>query len=366
MVRRVALASGAALALAALGVLALSVRSDLPLGTLTTRHAALVLSGASTFVRLPSGYTVHLRDEGPRDGQVLVLLHDADSSLHVFEAWAATLKAHYRVVSFDLPGHGLTGPIPGAQEDAAAMVPVLDEVARTLGLERFALAGNGMGGALALYYALAHPERVSALVLIAPQDGPAADSLKDAPVLFRLAETPVVGGLSRYANLRGSVRARLERRFFDDARVSDEMVARDWLLLRHAGNREALRARLSRGASDSVIARLGGLAKPALLLWGAEDEIAPVKDAARYQEALPEAALVVFEKVGHFVQAEASAESAAIIHAFLQGEPVGALADAAAMKRVYGDVPPLPAMPVKPVEIRVLGPLARDSRLPSP
>jgi pimeloyl-ACP methyl ester carboxylesterase len=181
-----------------------------------------------------------------------------------------------------------------------------------------------------------------------------------------------LGGLARLANLRPYVQASLKRQFFDDTRVSEEMVARDWLLLRRAGNREVLRARLAHHNSDAVSADLGAVTMPTLLLWGAEDEVAPVKSAARYQEALPEAALVVFESVGHAVQAEAPMESAAVVHTFLKGEPVGALADAGAMKRVYGDVPPLPAAPVKPVEIRVLGPVARDTpaapgaRLPSP
>ncbi len=343
------------------------MRPDISLADIKTRHGSLVLSNASTFLPLGDGHAVHVRDQGAREGTALVLLHDADSSLHSFEPWVASLGRHYRVVSLDLPGHGLTGPIPGAEESAQAMVPVLDTVASKLGLARFVLAGNGMGGDLALRYAQAHPERVSELVLIAPQSLPEPGAIAGrAPFLLGFARVPLLGKLARYANLKGHVRAELERDFYDDTRVRADMVARQWLLLRAEGNREALLARLSSRTSDSFADKLGAIDKPVLLLWGAEDEVTPVSRAMRYQEVLPQAALVVFDKVGHFVQEEAPVDSAAVVNAFLLGLPVGTAESESAIRRLYATVPPLPAMPIKPVEIRPLAPPPEPVRLPSP
>jgi pimeloyl-ACP methyl ester carboxylesterase len=367
MVGRVALVAGAALATLALAATLFSLRPDISLADLKTRHGGLVLSDASIFLPLGDGHAVHLRDQGKRDGATLVLLHDADSSLHSFEPWVASLGRSYRMVSLDLPGHGLTGPIPGAQESAQAMLPVLEAVTSKLNLARFVLAGIGMGGDLALRYTLAHPERVSELVLIAPQSLPAPSAVAGrAPLLLRFAHLPLLGKLTRYANLKGRVRAELERDFFDDARVGEDMIMRQWLLLRHQGNREALLARLSHRAADSFAGQLGAIDKRVLLLWGAEDEVTPVSEAARYQEALPQAALIIFENVGHFVQEEAPVESAAVVNAFLLGLPVGSDESAAALRRVYGDVPPLPPMPIKPVEIKPLAAPEEPARLPSP
>src|SRR5262245_48087212 len=64
----------------------------------------------STFIDV-SGMRVHLRDEGPRDDpSPIVLLHPVVSSLHTWEGWTAALKNDRRVIRFDLPGFGLTGP----------------------------------------------------------------------------------------------------------------------------------------------------------------------------------------------------------------------------------------------------------------
>jgi pimeloyl-ACP methyl ester carboxylesterase len=363
MVGRVTLAVGAVLAALAALAASLAFRLDLSLADLKARHGGLVLSDASMFLSIGAGQAVHLRDQGKREGKALVLLHDANSSLHTFESWAASLGRHYRVVSLDLPGHGLTGRIPGADESPQAMLPVLDKVTDALSLRGFGLAGVGMGSELALRYAFAHPERVSELVLIAPQALPEPSAIVGkAPFLLRLASIPLAGKLARFANLKGFARTELKRAFHDDARVREEMVERQWLLLRRAGNRAALIARLSQRTVDDFGGSLPDIRMPVLILWGAEDEKALVKSAMRYQDALPQSALVVFEKAGHFVQEEAPVDSAAVVNAFLLGLPVADASRARAMRRVYGEVPPLPAMPIKPVEVRPLDPV----RLKSP
>src|SRR6478609_5925070 len=57
------------------------------------------------------GQLVHYRDEGPRDDPMpLVLVHGTSASLHTWEGWVAALRPGRRVVTFDLPGFGLTGP----------------------------------------------------------------------------------------------------------------------------------------------------------------------------------------------------------------------------------------------------------------
>ena len=65
----------------------------------------------------------HVRDEGPRDDPApIVLLHGTSSSLHTWEGWVAGLRQQHRVITFDLPGFGLTGPAPDADYSIEAHV----------------------------------------------------------------------------------------------------------------------------------------------------------------------------------------------------------------------------------------------------
>lgn len=104
------MAAGLLLALVALvGVgVALSWAPDRPVETLTGRWAP----PPSQFVSI-EGMQMHLRDEGPRtDSQPIVLLHGTSASLHTWDGWTEALKSGRRVIRMDLPGFGLTGPMP--------------------------------------------------------------------------------------------------------------------------------------------------------------------------------------------------------------------------------------------------------------
>jgi pimeloyl-ACP methyl ester carboxylesterase len=78
----------------------------------------------------------------------------------------ALLGDEYRIVSVDLPGHGLTGRVPDDDDSMAAFVATVAAVADHVGIDRFALGGNSMGGGVTWQFALAHPERVSAMILV--------------------------------------------------------------------------------------------------------------------------------------------------------------------------------------------------------
>ncbi len=126
----------------------------------------------SQFVQIGEGVTVHLRDEGPRDAPAIVLLHGSNADLHTWEPWVQALKDRYRVIRFDQVGHGLTGPDPREDYSRDNYVADILEVADTLGLKQFVLGGNSMGAKHALAFAVAHPGRVTGLVLVDGSGGP--------------------------------------------------------------------------------------------------------------------------------------------------------------------------------------------------
>ncbi|PKQ01955.1 MAG: alpha/beta hydrolase [Alphaproteobacteria bacterium HGW-Alphaproteobacteria-12] len=318
MVKRL-LAGTATLIVLALAVIAVSVvHFDVPREELIGQYA----NGASQFVTLPSGASAHMRDEGNPDGPVLVLVHGSNASLHTWVPWVGELGDTYRIVSMDLPGHGLTGRVPGDDYTREGMAAFVDELMNVLHVERFAIAGNSMGGGVAALYTLEHPDRVSALILVDSAGIPVERDDTQLPLAFRIAGMPVISNAMRYVLPRSLVEEGVRKVFVDQSKVTDEMVARYYDLSLHDGNRDATRMRFASYAKrdeKAFAARLGGIEVPVLVLWGEQDGLIPVSAAHEFKARIPQAKLVTFENVGHVPMEEVPEESAAAVRAFLAG-----------------------------------------------
>jgi len=262
----------------------------------------------SRFVDLGGGLRVHLRDEGPRDAPVIVLLHGSNASLHTWEPWVRRLGGRYRIIRYDQPGHGLTGPHPRADYRAAGFVDVLDRVVSRLGVNRFVLAGNSMGGWVAWNYALAYADKLRGLVLIDASGPPEASPTK-LPIGFRIARSPIaplVGKLTPRLLIDRSVRQSM---YVQDV-VTTEMVDRYHDLLIYPGNRTAT---LDRARTPRTVAKPEDMARittPTLILWGAEDTLIPVSAGRWFDRHIPNSTLIVWPKVGHIPMEEAPDRSA--------------------------------------------------------
>src|SRR5271166_5279509 len=90
-----------------------------------------------------AGMLVHVRDEGASGDPVpIVLIHGTSSNLHTWTGWVRRLEGNRRVVTFDLPGFGLTGPSPDDNYTIAAYVRFLRLLLDRLGIQHCLLAGN--------------------------------------------------------------------------------------------------------------------------------------------------------------------------------------------------------------------------------
>src|SRR5512137_3047131 len=128
---------------------------DQPVSALQARWAP----PPSQFIAV-RGMQVHVRDEGPRDDPVpIILLHGTGASLHTWDGWTRELARERRVIRFDLPGFGLTGPSPDGVYTVESYVDTVLAVADKLGVQRFVLAGNSLGGYVAWATAVLHPPR---------------------------------------------------------------------------------------------------------------------------------------------------------------------------------------------------------------
>ena len=225
-------------------------RADLPTGTDRFVEAA--------------GQTWRVREEGPAGAPALVLIHGFSHSLETWDAWALDLSRDYRVIRFDLPGHGLTGArADGAYsvtDTVAQVAALLDEAAP----ERFVLGGSSLGGLVAWRYAADNPDRVEGLVLVSPGgypmhgvgDEPAPIPL---PVRLYLTTAPEV-----------AVRSATRMLYADPDKVTDEQVTRIRAMMQSPGVAEALIARLDLFTLPDPEPDLARVEAPALVLWGGD------------------------------------------------------------------------------------------------
>ncbi|MFN4023534.1 MAG: alpha/beta fold hydrolase [Hyphomonas sp.] len=280
----------------------------------------------SRYLALGEEMRIHFRDVGPRDAPAIVLVHGFSASLHTWEPWVADLRRDHRVISLDLPGHGLSRCIDNDEIGMAQFVDVIERLTSALKVERFTLIGNSMGGAAAWNYALAHPGQLDALVLVDASGWPqTGEDGKGRPFIFRLLEIP----LARYAikdlDLSSLIRSGLEDSFADPSFVTSEMVDRYASLARAPCHREALLS-LSAGRdrrSPATAERLSGIAAPTLVMHGAEDNLIPASHGELFAAAIPGAELKLYPDVGHLPQEEIAAQSVADLRAFLHARVLG-------------------------------------------
>jgi pimeloyl-ACP methyl ester carboxylesterase len=300
-----------ALALVVAVFLAATWAPDLPVSALQARWA----QPPSTFVDV-QGMQVHLRDEGPRADPVpIVLLHGTSSSLHTWDGWAKELKASRRVIRFDLPGFGLTGPSPDADYRIERYVRFVTAMLDQLGVSRCVLAGNSFGGQVAWETALARPERVEKLILVDAAGYPFQPL--SIPIGFRIARIPLLNKLMEFTLPRRLIESSLRNVYGDPGKVTPELVDRYFELTLRAGNRRALVQRFGQAPAGIHPDRIPALRIPTLVLWGGRDRLIPPADAERFHRDIAGSRLTVFDELGHVPQEEDPAATVAVAKQFL-------------------------------------------------
>jgi len=277
-------------------------------------------TGASQFVVLPDGARAHFRDQGPRGGQVLLLIHGSNASLFTWEPWVSRLDKDFRVVTVDMPGHGLTGAVPDDDYSQEGMVKFTDEFADKIGLKQFDIGGNSMGGAVAARFAEEHPDRVTHLILV-DAGGMQTHMGDHVPLAFRLGRTPVVNLLLLYITPRSIVKEGLNDAFVHKKLVSDFMIDEYWDFARMEGTREATLKRFNLPWDTSIHDHIADIKAPTLILWGAEDHLVPVEAAHAYNNAIKGSKLIIYPDAGHVLQEDLPDQSAADVRAFLTATP---------------------------------------------
>jgi len=293
------------------GFVAATWAPDLPVAALAARWA----EPPSQFVAI-EGMSVHLRDEGPRDDPMpIVLIHGTSANLHTWDAWTRALIPTRRVVRMDLPGFGLTGPAPDGDYSPPRYARFIVDVLDHLAIKRAVLVGNSLGGGIAWMTAVTAPDRVGKLILIDAAGYPNAST--SVPIGFRLARMKLLRPLFAHILPRGVVEASLRNVYADPSRVTPALVDQYVDMARRAGNREALTARMDKGNFADYAGKIPGITQPTLILWGAEDHLIAPANAARFHADIKGSTLTMLPHLGHVPMEEDPAASLAAASAFL-------------------------------------------------
>lgn len=241
--------------------------------------------------------------------EAVLLLHGYSSDRHVWVRCARHLARHYDVVIPDLAGHGDTGFDPATDHGMAAQADRVAALLDALGIARAHVVGNSMGGFVAGQLALRHPERVVRLVLIAAA-GVTSPQQSELDRILESGRNPFL--LDTAADFP---------RFY-----AMTMKRPPWLpgaIVRHLGRgyrdrRDALATIFEQFFQrDLLDERLADIRAPTLVVWGAHDRLLHVSGAERWAAGIPDAALVVWDDLGHMPQLEAPGRTAREVRRFL-------------------------------------------------
>ncbi|WP_310532263.1 alpha/beta hydrolase [Novosphingobium sp.] len=271
------------------------------------------LSG-SQYVTI-GGQELHLVEEG--SGPAVILVHGSYGSLRMWNEWADRLKRRYRVIRFDRPGMGLSGPNGDARYDGDAEAELIGKLADHLKLTRFTLVGTSSSGEGAAHFAALHPERIDAVILANIAAGPLVMHPQQRSAMFKVAAMvdPWLKGWHSQALWRGV----LETNYVDKAKVTPELV-REWTELNNRTQGWPRKPWPSGKPFSGTPDDLAAIKAPTLLLWSDRDPETPVEVDGRRALALlasTDKALVTIPDCGHMMPQECGPQSAVAAATFL-------------------------------------------------
>lgn len=238
------------------------------------------------------------------DGPLVVLGPSLGTSTVLWRTLVPRLADRYRLLAWDLPGHGASpapdGPFTVADLADAVAAGIRE---RTDGPVRY--AGVSLGGAVGLQLGLRHPELLDALAVIASGAKLSTpEAWAERAALVRAQSTSVLVGPSA-------------RRWFAEGSTAREPETTGMLLhaLQDADDEGYARCCEALAGHD-VRAELGRIRTPALIVWGAADTVAPEASARQLADGIPGARIERIDDAAHLPPAEQPAATAAVLDDF--------------------------------------------------
>jgi pimeloyl-ACP methyl ester carboxylesterase len=248
-------------------------------------------------------------------GPPVVLLPGGTLWIYSYREVIPELAKRFTVVAVDLPGQGYTTlERHDFGYDLEAMSGALGSFLDAVGLPRASVVGHSWDGAVALYFAERHPERVSRLVLI---DSPGLDDPSSWD--FRPLQFPVVGEVIGKLMSKSTFEATLRKGFAHPERLTRQAVEEYWAPLSLRQNRRAmwmLQRNLHYSLTDR---RLGDVRAPTLVLWGDQDRFDEPWQASELGRRIPRATVRILPGCGHMAHEDCPAQATPQLASFLTG-----------------------------------------------
>ena len=298
--RILALAAGAFAGLNLLARYAASKREDLDPETADAPGSFLDIDGQR----------IHYIQAG--QGEPVVLIHGWNGSTFTFRYTIPELAHRYRVVALDLLGYGYSARPADGDYSISAQAELVRRALDRLGIDRAALLGQSMGGAVAMRLALDHPERVERLILIGSAT---VKEMQRARSLGGVLN-PLIPLAAAFALRRGVVRRAFRSLVHDPACVTPEALEGYYRPLRMKGHLRAIRKHLVDRLRDEPF-DAGQIRQPTLILWGEHDRFVPLSAGRELAELIPNAQLAIIRSAGHLAHEEQPEECNRLLLEFL-------------------------------------------------
>ncbi len=243
-----------------------------------------------------SAQRIHYHEQG--EGEVVIFLHGAGTGASGYSNfkgnYPAFAQAGYRCIVPDLLGYGLSSKPDIEQYDLDFFIAGVKGLVDALGLKHITLLGNSLGGAVALGYALAHPQDVKRLILMAPGGVEDLDTYLAMPGIANMFKVYQSGKTGAAA-----MRDVMTMQLFDPTLLTDDII-----------NERAPIAETQTQAARSILKvpnmteRLHELRCPVFGFWGVNDQFNPVSGTTKLVDNCPQARIIVLNQCGHWVQVE--------------------------------------------------------------
>jgi 2-hydroxy-6-oxonona-2,4-dienedioate hydrolase len=248
------------------------------------------------------------------EGTPLIFVHGTGGHLEAYARNFRGLSSHFRVIAYDMAGHGLSD-----KPDRPYTIDFLSEhllaFMNALGLERAHLSGESLGGWVVAWTAAHHPERVNRLILNTP------GNITNKPEVMQRVKESTLKAVKEAS--RENVRARLEWLFYDKEFVTDELVEIRFRIY--------TQPEFNRAVENIVVLQdwevrkqyawdpswCGRIQAPTLLLWTDHDPTGGLDEAELLLRWIPGSQLYVIRGAGHWPQWEKPEEFNKVHRKFL-------------------------------------------------
>lgn len=245
----------------------------------------------------------------------IIMLHGFSGTKENWLRFSSHLYQQYHIIALDLLGHGANKQDFSQSYSVESQVAYVHQVALKLGLDKFHLVGNSMGGAISSLYAATHPQQVLSAILISPagvHDIPSKmdDLLKEGinPLIalnedafvdvvnFVMEEPPFIpAAIIRVEAERAASRTKINQRIFED---------------------------LHRDLKKDFEVKLKQIHAPVLIIWGDQDRAINAANIDKYAALIPNAEKLLLKDIGHLAMIEVPKVSALAMFDFLQAKKI--------------------------------------------